>query len=185
MQLRSDSTRYGSVAMLLHWIIASLVLFMLWFGHYISDLPKNSAWRQEALHWHHSLGLTVLILTVIRIAWRLFNRGPDPMPTMRGWELWLMKTVHYWFYIILVLLPLAGWAAASTSPLDNSINFYNFFQWPSFLGMPRRADFNDVFFEMHEFLGHVMIALIVIHLLGVLKHTFVTKDKILKRILPL
>lgn len=96
-----------------------------------------------------------------------------------------MKTVHYWFYILLVLLPLAGWAAASASPFDGSISFYNFFQWPSFLGIPRRIDFYDIFSEIHEFLGHAMIVLIVMHFLGVVKHTFLSKDKILKRMLPL
>ncbi|HXV74332.1 MAG TPA: cytochrome b [Sphingomonadales bacterium] len=184
MKLRSDSKRYGLIAMTLHWTIAALVLFMLGFGRYMTGLPKGSFVRLEAFQLHHSLGLTILLLALLRIAWRFYNRGPDPLPTMRGWELWLMKTVHYWFYILLILLPLAGWAAASASPLGVPIEFYRLFQWPAFPGIEPSEPLFELFGEVHEFLGKAILALIVLHVLGAAKHALATKDAVMKRMLP-
>jgi len=184
MKALSDSSRYGLIAMTLHWTIAILVVFMLWFGRYMTDLPKGSFERLEAYQLHKSIGLTVLLLTLIRIGWRLVNRGPDPLPSLRGWELWLMKTVHYWFYILLVVIPLSGWIMTSASPLRVPIEFHGLFPWPFFPGVSQSEAAFELFKETHEFLGKGMIALIALHLLGVLKHTFITKDRVLKRMLP-
>lgn len=184
MKVKSDTRRYGVVAMALHWAIAFAVLFMLWFGRYMTGLPKGSFERLQAFQLHKSIGITILLLTLARIGWRLYNRGPNPVPALKGWELWLMKTVHYWFYILLLLIPLSGWISASSSPLGVPIEYFGWFRWPPFPGIAPNEAVNGMFEEIHEFLGQGMIALIALHLLGVVRHTFIWKDGLLKRMLP-
>jgi cytochrome b561 len=184
MKLLSDSRRYGVVAAALHWVIAGAVIFMLWFGRYMTDLPKGSFERLQAIQLHRAIGITILLLTLVRIGWRLHNRGPNPMPSLKGWELWLMKTVHYWFYILLLAIPLTGWISTSTGELRVPISFFGWFHWPFFPGSASNHAANEVFTEGHEFLGNVMIGLIALHILGALRHTFVLRDRLLKRMLP-
>ena len=184
MKVLSDSRRYGLIAMTLHWAIGALAVFMLWFGRHMVDLPKGSFERLQAFQLHKSIGISILLLTLVRIGWRLYNRGPNPPASLKGWELWLMKTVHYWFYILLLLIPLSGWIMSSASPLRIPIEPYGLFRWPFFPGVPANEAVFNLFKEAHEFLGNGMIVLIGLHLLGVLKHTFITKDSVLKRMLP-
>ena len=179
--------KYSSIAITLHWLIALAVIFMLVWGRYMTDLPKGSFDRLEAFQLHQSIGLTILILTIIRIIWRLRNPVPPQPEGLKPWEETLRKTTHIGFYVLLIIIPLSGWSVASTSSLGVPIEYFGQFDWPfiSFLtNIENKQDVHEAFEKVHEYLGWGMIALLVLHLAGIFKHTFILKDALLKRMVP-
>ncbi len=179
--------RYNLTAIVLHWLIALGVIFMLFWGRYMTDLPKGSFERLEAFQFHYSIGLSILVLSALRLVWRFINPAPPLIETMKNYEKILAKTTHYLFYILLLALPLAGWASVSTSSLDAPIIFFDLFQWPwlpGVHGIENREIINKVFKEMHVALGWVMLGLVVLHFLAVIRHTLILKDGTLKRMWP-
>ena len=105
--------RYTLPAMALHWAQALIVLWLLWLGWTMTDLPKGAE-RSAAYGLHKSLGLLVLILVVIRLAWR--RRHPAPPLAASGWEANLARATHLALYGFLLLAPLAGYLASSFTP---------------------------------------------------------------------
>jgi cytochrome b561 len=189
MAARNSQLRYGSVAMTLHWLIAALVLVNLGLGLYMADLPKTDASRFMLFQLHKSVGLTVLVLSVLRLVWRLVNpvppipRGVNPFLRLGG------HVSHFLFYFLIIAIPLAGWAMVSSSPIGLPTPYFGLFSWPniSFLAnLPRAAKIanEDMFAETHELLAYSAIALLVLHVLAALYHQFLRRDDVLKRMLP-
>ncbi len=189
MAVRNSQLRYGSVAMTLHWLIAALVLVNLGLGLYMADLPKTDASRFMLFQLHKSVGLTVLVLSVLRLVWRLVNPVP-PFP--RGMNAFLRlggHVSHFLLYFLIIAIPLAGWAMVSSSPIGLPTPYFGLFSWPniSFLAnLPRAAKMvnEDMFQETHELLAYSAIALLVLHVLAALYHQFLRRDDVLKRMLP-
>ncbi len=179
--------KYHSVAMAFHWVIAIFVLFMLWYGHYVSDLPRGSVERLEGFQMHYSIGFVILTLTVLRIIWRIISPAPPMVATMAKWQVLLAKGTHLLFYVLLLGLPLAGWATASTSSLNLPIMFFDLFQVPWF-PFVRDAEntraVHELFEEIHKNLGWVMLGLFSLHVLAVFYHGLILKDGTLRRMLP-
>ena len=179
--------KYSIVAMILHWLIALAVIFMLFWGRYMTDLPKGSFERLEAFQLHQSIGLTILMLTLLRIVWRLRHPVPPKPEGLGAWEATLRKGTHIGFYSLLIIIPLSGWSVASTSSLEVPIEYFGQFDWPfiSFLtNIENKQDIHEAFEEVHKYLGWGMIALITLHLAGILKHTFILKDTLWRRMVP-
>ena len=102
-------TRYDTVAMSLHWLIAVLLIFMLFFGE---DLMKGEKARQRiGPSLHVSIGSAILVLSVLRLIWRLFNPPPAYPASMAPWERMAAKATHLLFYVLLIGIPLTGWLA--------------------------------------------------------------------------
>lgn len=179
--------KYNSVSMAFHWIIAVLVLFMLWFGHYVHDLPRGSIERLEGFQMHYSIGFTILGLTVLRIIWRMMHPAPPMVPGMKMVEKILAKITHYLFYMLLIVIPLAGWATATTSSLGLPIMFFDLFQVPWFPGIKGGESqklLHEISEEIHVTMGWGMLGLFVLHFLATLRHAFILKDGTLKRMMP-
>ena len=159
------SLRYSRVAIWLHWIIAALIVANLLLGFYHEDFSKPVL--ASMMFWHKSFGLTVLILTVARLAWRLSHRPPAFDPVMMRWEMRLATQTHWLFYLLLVLIPVSGWLVASTgrSPFTS---WFGLFDVPP---LPLRGkEAHELMEEVHEILAKGMIGLIALHVLGALKH---------------
>jgi cytochrome b561 len=188
MEWRNSPTRYGLVAMLLHWLIALAVLAMLALGFVMGEVREGSALQFQLFQWHKSIGITILLLTVLRLTWRLMNRQPPFPPTMRPWERALARATHFGFYVLLFALPLSGWAMVSTSPLGIPTLLYGVVPWPN-LPWAARAEnpeaLEATLSEAHELLAFGMIALLVLHVAGALRHHFLLHDTVLRRMLPL
>lgn len=188
MEWRNSPTRYGLVAMILHWLIALAVLAMLALGFVMGEVREGSALQFQLFQWHKSIGITILLLTVLRLAWRLMNRQPPFPPTMRPWERAFARATHFGFYVLLFALPLSGWAMVSTSPLGIPTLLYGVVPWPN-LPWAARAEnpeaLEAILSEAHELLAFGMIALLVLHVAGALRHHFLLRDTVLRRMLPL
>lgn len=177
---------YTTVAIWLHWLIAALILanIALGFGH---DLVERTTSRQM-MWWHQSFGLTVLILTLVRIGWRIGHPVP-PMPGhMPGWQKLIARFTHWAFYALMLGLPLTGWAMLSASVRNRPIPFYglDFPKLPYLTDMAidARKALSHQFGEVHEVLAWVAIALVILHVAAALKHHFWNKDVVLGHMIP-
>ena len=171
--------RYSTVAIWLHWLIAAAVIANLLLGFYHDDFGKAA--ERSIMWWHKSIGLTVLVLTVARLAWRLGHRPPPFDPVMKRWEIRLATLIHWLFYLMLVLIPLSGWLVASTgrSPVTS---WFGIFDVPP---LPLRGeDAHELMEEVHEILAKLMIGLIVLHVAGALKHHFEGHKHLIGRMAP-
>lgn len=116
---RPDAERYSRIAIWLHWTIAALILFNLAVGFFMEDYKPPL--KFIVIGAHISAGITVLMLTLVRIAWRLTHRPPALSATLKRWERVLAHTVHGCVYALMLILPLSGWALISANPPRGSV----------------------------------------------------------------
>lgn len=173
--------RYTKVAIALHWIIGLSIIFMLGLGLLLNEIPDN--YKFQAYQFHKSLGLAILALSVVRLGWRLTHRAPALPPEMKPWEIWAAKLTHYAFYILMIGIPLTGWALVSSSPLNFPIQWFGLFEWPHLPFTPDK-DLSNNFSEAHEVLAYLTIVLLGMHIGAALKHHFINKDNVLTHMLP-
>ena len=138
---------------------------------------------------HRSLGMTILLLSLLRLGWRLTHKPPPLPPAMPGWEKLAARVSHAGFYVLLLVIPLVGWLIVSSSPFADSVQTYLFgvVHWPHlpfFDGVADRKALSHNFAEVHEYLGFAMIGLIGLHVLAALKHHFVDDDSVLGHMIP-
>ena len=182
-------TRYGTVAMTLHWLIAALVLTNLYLGLSFDYYPKGDATLFQVVQIHKSIGLTVLTLSILRLLWRLVNPVP-PLPAgMRPLMKFLAHATHFLLYFLIIAIPLSGWAMVSASRLGLSTRYFGLFDWPNigFLaGMPldQKNLLRHDFHAIHAYLAWSAIVLVVLHVSAALYHQFFRRDDVLKRMLP-
>jgi cytochrome b561 len=191
--------RYTAVAIALHWLIAAAIVAMIFVGWWMTkaiDQPATAKAAYYTFQLHKSTGLTILALSLVRIAWRLGHKVP-PLPAgMTGWEKFAARATHVLFYVLMLVMPLSGWLYASTgwsTPQNHAFNvptiYYGLFQVPHIPGLaelpdPRRAAAADVFHTAHEKLAWAILALLALHVAAALKHHFVDRDAVLTHMLP-
>ncbi|MBI1406318.1 MAG: cytochrome b [Caulobacter sp.] len=183
-------SRYSAVAMLLHWLIAGLIITNVWLAWQAEDL--HGAAKMPIMQWHKTLGISILVLSLLRLAWRLFNKPPPLSPDLKVWELWLARIVHWGFYVAMIGIPLTGWLMVSATPLIKvyPIHMYGLFDWPAvgFLSdLPRdqMKATHEAFETIHKLAAKIMIyGLFPLHILGALKHQFLDKDPEFARMIP-
>lgn len=169
--------RYSSVSLILHWTIAVLALGQigLIMAH---DAVEGGPWMML----HKSGGLLIMVLTLARLGWRIANPAPPLPETTPGWQKLIARTTHVLFYVVLLAMPLAGWAASSSVGRD--ILFYGLFEWP-LLPLPESRETARALMGAHEMAAKLLYVLIVLHLAGALKHHLVDRDDVLRRMLPI
>ena len=171
--------RYSGVAMLLHWVTAVLVIMNWQIAERAEDF--DGPLRGEIMNYHKAFGMTILALTLVRLAWRLAHPSVVRTPDLKRWERLLAKTVHILFYVLLIGLPLGGWLA--TSLMDRPVDFFGLFTIPE-LPVGSNKDLGGEVYDVHETGAKFMLLLIVLHVAGALKHTIIDRDGTLWRMLP-
>jgi len=184
------SPRYTAVAITLHWAIAAAIIVLLAAGWWMTDAIHHAGTKATAFkvyQLHKSLGLSVLVLSFLRLGWRLSHR-PPPLPEgMSVLERLLARLTHGLFYALMIGVPLAGWAMVSSSPLGLPTIVFGLFEWPH---IPLLADLEDkkpleaVFRAAHQLMAYGLAALLVLHVAAALKHHFVNRDSVLTRMAP-
>nr|WP_070960059.1 cytochrome b/b6 domain-containing protein [Hyphomonas sp. Mor2] len=185
--MSAASERYTSVAITLHWLIAIAILGMILGGWYMSDLPDGAPGQYFLYQMHKSIGITILLLTIARIIWRVMN-PPPPLPEdMNALEKTGSHLVHLGFYGLMILMPLTGWLYSSVSvKLDVPTVLYGVISWPDVpfvAGLKTEAASGVVNF-IHSKLAWVAIGLLALHVAGALKHEFSAEEGVLKRMIP-
>jgi len=176
-----QSARYSKVAMVLHWLIALMIIGLIAFGLLMTN--ENVPNRFALYQWHKSFGIVVLFLSIFRLFWRLANKPPALPDGMKVWEIKASKITHIGFYVMMIGMPLLGWAMASASRFPRTDIFY-IIPWVDLPFIPRDKDVEALLKTLHELGGKLMIALIVLHIGAALKHQFVNHDNLLARMLP-
>lgn len=169
--------RYSRGAIAFHWVIAAFVLFNLWLGLFHDALPRE--WKVMPVH--KSIGISVLVLTLGRIAWRLTHKPPHLPDMMHAWEKITAKAAHFTLYALLLILPLTGWIFSSNPEKLRPFSWFYLFDIPL---LPVSARIAVTAKEAHEILGWAMAILVVIHIAAALRHHFMLRDKVLARMLP-
>jgi cytochrome b561 len=179
MPNRSTPTRYGAVAQTFHWLIAALIVIQFVLAYTADDLPLG-AHKLALLARHKSFGMTVLMLAVLRLLWRLKHPPPELPSGMTPLERILARGTHVAFYVLLFAMPLTGWLMSSAK--NYSVSWFGLFTWPNLIGK-NEAQF-DFLRSTHHLLSDALFALAVLHILAALKHHFWNKDDVLLRMLP-
>jgi cytochrome b561 len=174
--LAPDPARYSRVAIWLHWIIAALIVLNLALGFLHEDFEKPV--RTAVMNVHKATGFTILVLTLVRLGWRLGHRPPALDPVLKRWEAGLARLVHGLFYLLLVVLPLSGWILVSTSGRVTS--FFGLFDIGP-LPVSRAEEVHELFEEAHELLAYCVLALIALHVAGALRHHFAGHRHLIRR----
>ena len=171
-----DPVAYNRTARALHWIMALLVIVNLGLGLFHDALPDD--WK--VIPVHKSIGMTVLALALVRLGWRLTHR-PPPLPAdMPQWERAAATASHVSLYTAMLFLPLTGWIMSSASPRPVSWSFL--FDFPKF-AVEKGAPLQSAADVGHAVLGYATAALALIHIGAALRHHFVLRDAILRRML--
>ena len=197
--MNQANTRYTKTAKILHWLIAIGIFGMFALGWYMSELPKEApkqmaydlfdwgiyTWQlaEEAsprtfyFNLHKSIGVTIFALILFRILWRLTHKAPALLASYKAWDSKLAKNVHRLLYVLMVALPLSGLVMAIASKYG--IKWFGL----EFIGGLDNTPLREAFKEVHEIVGLVILLVLVLHILGALKHKFIDKDETLDRIL--
>jgi cytochrome b561 len=179
----SSSKRYTRTAMLLHWVLAVLILGTFVVGLYVSDLPFSLR-KLQMINWHKWAGVTILVLSVARLLWRVTHRPPG-LPAaidlhMPGWQKAAYHATHHLLYLLFFVVPLAGWAYSSAKGFP--------VVWFGVLPLPDLVAKNDelakLLWTVHEWSAYALIALVALHVAAAVKHHFVDRDGLLERMLP-
>lgn len=175
----SKSARYTLPAQVLHWLIALLIVGMFPLGLYMSDLPL-SVRKIELYSWHKWVGITVLLLVVLRILWRVTHRPPPLPATISRWQQGAAELMHNLLYVLILFIPLTGWALSSAAGVP--VVWWGLWKLPSLL--PANQALAHLLELVHATLNYTLAALLVAHVGAVVKHNFIDHDGVLSRMLP-
>ena len=170
--------RYSKVAVALHWLIALCIIAAILIAEVTEDWEGPS--RGLAMMFHKSFGISILGLSVARILWRITHRPPAMDAHMKTWEKGLAHLIHTLFYLLMIGMPITGWIMSSAPVEPYPLTFFGLFDVP-YLPVQGNKIAGEIANEGHEIAGKVMIALILLHVAGALKHSIIDKRPSLSR----
>ncbi|HEX3429494.1 MAG TPA: cytochrome b [Rhizomicrobium sp.] len=182
-------SRYGAVAMSLHWLIAAALLINIALGLYVAEIMADSdPMHGPALQFHKSVGLTVLSLSVLRVAWRLVNPAPPLPQAISPGIKRLAHISHFLLYVLILVIPLTGWAMVSAARSGTPTNYFGLLLWPNLPGFanlatPEKSSLHHDFNMAHLYLALSALVLVPIHIAGALYHRG-REDDVLSRMVP-
>jgi cytochrome b561 len=179
MPFRNTVTRYGPPAQALHWLVFLLMLGSFGLGLSMVELPISPQ-RIRMVIWHKTVGITILVVAVIRLAWRLAQPPPAPAATMLSWERTAAIGAHWLLYVLMFAVPLSGWLMSSA--LGFSTVYLGMIRLPDFL--ERDRELGETLRVVHYALNKTLLVVIVLHAAVALKHHFMNRDDVLRRMLP-
>ena len=180
MQLRNDESRYGAVAQFFHWAVVVLIIVQFLLANQAENLPLGAA-KIAVLARHKSFGITILTLVLLRLIWRWFNTVPPEPADVPRWQKIAARISHVALYALLLATPLAGWLMSSARNFP--VSWFGLVTLPDFIAPNRPA--YDLLHQAHELMAGTLFWLALLHIAAALKHHFVDRDNVLRRMLPL
>jgi cytochrome b561 len=178
MTFRNTTRSWGALSKALHWLIVLLIILQWVIAERAEEL-KGLA-KLETLAWHKSFGMTILMLAVIRLVWRLTNPTPDLASETKPWERVLAHISHFLLYALIFAQPLTGWMMSSAK--NYPVSWFKLLQFPD-LVQPSEQTYQQMH-DLHHLLFKVLVGVALLHIAGALKHQFIDKNDVLKRMLP-
>lgn len=143
------------------------------------NLPQGPA-QDRVFDLHRSVGILILVLAVLRVATRVAVGAPPPVPGLPRWQQVAANGTHHLLYVLIVAMPLLGWATSSA--FGAQVSVFGLFTLPALLA--KNEPLSDLLGEIHQILGFVMAALVGLHIAAALFHGIVKRDGVLSRMLP-
>jgi cytochrome b561 len=174
------SKRYNSLSIILHWVLGAALVAIFIFGTYMADLPFSPQ-RLKLFNWHKWAGISILMLSVLRVLWRLTHPAP-PLPAkielaMPVWQLKAHQLTHVALYALFFVVPLIGWAYTSAAGFP--VVLFGLFPLPDLLGADKALA--ALIKPWHQISAFALAGLVVLHIAAALKHHFVDRDGLLQR----
>ena len=172
---QSSPHRYSRPAVLLHWLMAIGLIAAISVGWYVSELPMGLQ-RLKLINWHKWFGITLLLLFVLRLTWRLIKRPPPALP-MPAWQAKTASAVHGLLYLLMAVVPLLGWAYSNAAGFP--VVWFGVLPLPDFIGTNK--ELAVLLKSLHQIAAWTLAVLIVAHIAAALKHQFMDRDRLLAR----
>jgi cytochrome b561 len=175
MQVFNSFSKYGLVAKLFHWITFIILILQIPFGFYLVDLEFSDR-RIDLENIHILIGITVFYVTLFRLIWKFFNQNAVDGKSFFKGQIIIAKANHLLLYLSIFTITISG--ALKKLYMGEKLNFL-FFRYGF-----KKDDFQlaDLYYEVHIYANYLLIALVVLHILAVIVHHFIFKDKILNKI---
>ncbi|MGB6102865.1 MAG: cytochrome b [Pusillimonas sp.] len=171
--------RYTRTAMLLHWLVAVGLIGTFALGFYMHDLPLSPN-KLKLYSWHKWAGVTLFVLILLRLAWRL-THAPPPLPaSMRPAMRFAAHAAHWMLYALMVAIPLSGWTMSSA--LGVQVVWFGVLPLPDLVA--KDPALGEALKQTHQILNYTLLALVIAHAAAALKHHFIDRDTVLARMLP-
>jgi cytochrome b561 len=172
-------SRYTWQAIALHWLMAVLIIGMLWLGFSLEDIPRNTPARGFYLNLHKSFGVLVLMLVLLRMAWRARHKAPPLPAAMPGWQQQTAVWSHRLLYLCMVLQPLSGYLGSSFGKFGVKFFGIPLPQW-AWESKPIQSFFGSI----HGVVAITLLVLVVLHVAAALKHLLLDRDQVFQRMWP-
>jgi cytochrome b561 len=172
-------SRYSSLAIVLHWLSALMIFAAIGIAWSFDDMPLSPR-KLEMISWHKWVGITILGLTALRLFWRTSHRPPALPANMPAWQKWAAHGTHGALYILLVLIPLSGWAMSCAKGYP--VVYLGLVELPCLVN--KDLELGKSLREAHEWLNITLLVLLAAHLGAALKHHLLDRDNTLSKMLP-
>ncbi|MGB0696485.1 MAG: cytochrome b [Rhodospirillaceae bacterium] len=170
---------YNRVAQSLHWLAAACILSAIPMGAAMTRVGPGPL-QNTLFDLHRSMGFVVLVLMLIRIAWRVYSPPPPRQTPLPRWQSIAAESAHGILYLGLILNPLIGWIGTNAFPAP--IKVFGLFTLPTLVEKDRAL--SELLLTIHEYLSLFLAAVILVHIAAALQHHFIKKDDTLRRMLP-
>ena len=174
----TNAERYTRTAMGLHWAIALLIFMAFPLGLYMHDLHLSPL-KLKLYSWHKWIGITVFLLVVLRVLWRTTHR-PPALPDIAQWQRISSHITHMLLYALMIAVPLSGWLMSSAKGFQTM--WFGVLPIPDLIGKDR--ELGKQLATVHALLNYTMLVLVATHIAAALKHHFIDRDSVLRRMLP-
>jgi cytochrome b561 len=171
-----STIEYNGIAKILHWVIAALIILQVVLAK-LAEESSNEVQELALLVNHRSVGITVLCLAFVRLAWRFFSPPPPPV-VMPEWQRIASQVAHWAMYALIFLVPLSGWLMSSADGV--AIEWFGVIPIPDLVAA--NGQLEELFEETHEILAKILIVVALLHIAAGLKHGLVDKDESVRRI---
>lgn len=179
MKFTNTSQRWGLVIVVIHWLSAVTVISMFVLGLWMVDLNLYDRWYDAAPDIHKSIGITLLIVTLARLTWRLSNVTPEPMGTHTAFEHKAARLTHVLIYVLLFSIMLSGYLISTAD--GRPIDVFGLFEVPATLHGVDKQQQEDIAGEVHLALAIMLMMLVSVHALAAIKHHVIDRDRTLLR----
>ncbi len=170
---------YNGIAKTLHWLVFALMSCAFVVGFYMADLPLSPT-KLQLVSWHKWTGVTIFLLVLLRLSWRLMNPPPPQTAPMPAWQLQASEMMHRMLYLLMLAMPLSGWLMSSAKGVPTV--WFGLIQLPDLL--EKNKALGKALEEVHSMLGFIILAFVAVHVAAALKHHFIARDNVLARMLP-
>lgn len=168
--------RYTSIAITLHWLLAAAIAASMCVGIFMVEL-QASPLKLKLYNWHKWAGVTILALSLLRLAWRLTHAPPPGLAPMPAWQRAAAHGIHRLMYALFIAVPLAGWAYSSAAGFP--VVVFGVWQLPDFV--PADKALAEAIRPLHWVLAYALAGLALVHIAVALVHHFVDRDGLLQR----